>query len=32
MLAGDNIKILRQLVSILIDPSIPDEELRPAIH
>lgn len=32
MLAGDNIKILRQLVLILIDPNIPDQDVRPAIH
>ncbi|NJM53067.1 MAG: DUF4158 domain-containing protein [Blastocatellia bacterium] len=31
-LAGDNIKILREMVSILIDPNISDQDVRPAIH
>lgn len=32
MMAGDKIKLLQDLVSILIDPTISDDELRPAIH
>lgn len=31
-LAGNNIKVLQQLVGILLNPNIPDEGLRPAIH
>lgn len=32
MMAGDKIKLLQDLVSILIDPHISDDELRPSIH
>lgn len=32
LLAGDKIKLLQGLVRILIDPTVPDAELRKAIH
>lgn len=32
LMAGDKIKLLQNLVSIIIDPNVADENLRPAIH
>lgn len=32
LLAGDKIKLLRELVKILIDPTVPDEDVRTAIY